>query len=1176
MAGRNWTPEQSLAINAESGTLLLSAAAGSGKTSVLVERIVRKITDKEAPVPPEALLVVTFTNAAAAEMKTRVFSRLAEKMKEEPECRKEYTALQTRLDEMKICTMDSYCISFVRENFHACGVEPDFRILDNGESDVLKKKVAGEIIEKLYLEDEENFRPLTALFDRGRNDDALVEGIIKLSDFSMSEASPDLWIDGLRRHFEYDSPENSEFGEMLKEDIIEYIDFSISLCRSAMNDLAKDTILYEACCGIFEHDMEILCDFRTGFYDMSWDEMMTAMENLHALTGKKKFSAPKDYKDDNNKKSAQDKREKYRGYLKKLKEEKVIKNGDDAEDRKILLPVVNEFIKTVKMFNAELAEQKKLLNAYDFSDILHFTLDQLLDVDAPDLKTPLAREIAQTFNEILIDEYQDTNRAQDNLFLAISKNGKNMFTVGDVKQSIYRFRLASPEIFIEKSDSYPHYDGKAEKSKIILGNNFRSRDGVVDFVNFIFSSLMSRECGEIVYNEDEKLHCSAKYASSDTPDVEVAVIDREEMKSADAEAAFIARSIKEKLNSGAKVFVKDEEFRDAVPGDFCILVRSNKTIVPALTKALRKAGLGVSVNSGEDFFNIAEVRQLVSVLRVIDNPARDVDLLAVMMSPMFGFTADDMVNIRLEGRKTGKKRASLYSSVNNCAVKGNEKCAAFIKKIGYYKKLGAVLTVDKLIREILNDTSFIAVCSAMNNSGLRKNNVRRFLELAENPSAENRRTLGGFVRYLDTLIENGVDIKGAAQSADRNSVTIMTIHGSKGLEFPYVYLAGSFKKFNKRDNQGAFVISHENGIGLAIRDAENSVSYDTLSSLALKSELNVAAMSEELRVFYVALTRAKEKLCIVMAPDNLATRLDTYNSILPECPEIPPFLVKTSVYISDWFLMTSLLHPDGGALRNERYFRTDTDSKAYIHIVNDLAAVEEDDEVQTAEIVPDEELVEDIKNRAEYSYAYAPVASALSKHTASSVNEETFSTEYFAKSVPAFMSEVKATPADIGTATHRFLQYCDFSVCETDPESERRRLIESGRLDKFLGEQVDTEAVKVFVNSEVMQRCEKAEAIYREKQFTMAKSVCDMDASVPDEFRDERTVIIGKIDMIFVENGKAVIVDYKTDNIKDISVLKERYSDQLKLYSEAVTLSMGLEVEECILYSLKLKDFIKV
>ncbi len=1163
MAERQWTDAQKNAIEAKSGTVLVSAAAGSGKTSVLTERIVRKLTDGENGVRPDSLLVVTFTNAAAAEMRSRIYSGISSLMAKNPGKRSEFTALLSVLGEMQVCTMDSFSMNLVKENCHSLGIEADFRILEGGESEALKRKTAVSVLERRFTECAESFLPLARMFESGKNDSRLIETVIKLSDFSMSEAEPEKWLSELYMRFEDSSAEDSIYGRYLAGEMLSDIDYCIYLSDAAVAEILTDEELAAKYINVFESENSLLKKYRSLIENAVWDEKINLADSLFSAIGTTRLpNAPKGYTDNPVKCSAKAKRDTIKSVLEKISEYISITEEENASDALILKSAVKELSLTVQEYNERLLETKKEMSAFDFSDIAHFALKLLYDSSSSDGKTPLARELTERYSEILIDEYQDTNRAQDTLFRSVSRDGKNMFFVGDVKQSIYRFRLASPEIFIEKCNEFPRYDGYAEKSKIILGHNFRSRKGILDFVNFMFSRLMTPECGEIEYNDDERLNFPEKADYVPSTDVEAVILQAGEEGQARTEAEYIARTVKEYLDSGVTVPDGKGE-RKAEPSDFCILMRSPSGIAPVYIRELEKRGIPVSSDVGLSFFETPEIKTVMSYLRVLDNPARDVDMLAVMLSPLFGFTPDDTAELRLSFPEAN----FLYGAVLSGAEKGNVKCRRLRDDIAYFSRLAACFPVGELLREIYDSTAFLFAAKAMKDGENRRKNLLKLLSRAEGVS-ENYASLGGFVRYMDLLRENGTDTGGASGGS---GVRIMSMHKSKGLEFPFVFIAGTFKPFNKNDINTDLVINHNAGLGLKIPEPEKIKKYESLSSLAVKRINNNEMLSEELRVYYVALTRAKQRLFIVAALKNREKMISDTRNLLSGTSSVHPYAVKHVNDASRWIMSTLMLHPDGGALRNS-VFEGKREKEEIIIALPDEDGYSDVQEAVKEEVPPDEMLTEEIRRRASFSYSWQDVARCRSKHTASSLDTERFDIVSFGKSVPAFMFSETASPSDIGTATHRFLQFCDFSRCRESVDAELARLVQCGRLTQKQGELVDKASIGCFVNSEILRRAEKSRGIFREKQFTMAKSVCELDSSIPGKFSDEKTVIIGKIDLLFIEDDGAVIVDYKTDNVKDITVLRERYLSQMRLYSEALRKSMDVKVKECILYSLKLRE----
>lgn len=1166
MAERQWTPAQKNAIEADSGTVLVSAAAGSGKTSVLVERIVRKLTSAQNSVPPESLLVVTFTNAAAAEMRSRIYSGISSKISSEPERKSEYISLLSKLGEMQICTMDSFCLNLVRLNCHLLGIESDFRILENAESLSLKGKAASSVCERRFSEHSDTFIPLARMFESGKNDANLIKTIIRFSDFSMSEPVPEKWLRSVAECFRECSAADSVWGKCICDNVLRAFEYCFTLLEGAYRNISEDEELEAKMSSFLNTDRDILENALNVFKKSDWDGKYSALKRARELFSLNRFPRlPKAYSDSPVKNAVKAKRDEYKSTVEDMLGLMCCSEQENAEDIAVLRPVAEELVLSVIEYNELLLEMKKEMNAFSFSDISHFALSLLIDEGAPDGKTPLARELSDFYSEILIDEYQDTNRAQDTLFRTISKNGLNMFFVGDVKQSIYRFRLASPEIFIDKCSRFPYYDGKAPESKIILSENFRSRKGILDGVNYVFSLLMTPRCGEIEYNEDEKLHFPSALTPEKSCDVHYTVLECEDKKASVREAEYIASVIKDKLKNG---FVgSGEAKRKPVPSDFCILLRAKADIMQSFSDGLKNAGLPVSADSADSFFDSPEIMTMVSYLRCIDNPLRDTDLLAVMLSPVFGFTPDDAAVLRL---KYGRK-GSLIAAVIKASEDKDAKCQALLERLDCYKKFAACLSVDMLLREIYSDTSYLYVACAMSDGERRRKNLLRLLETAEKTS-EIYPSLGGFVKYLELMRENE-GLPGENGSSD--GVRIMTMHKSKGLEFPFVFIAGASKQFNRTDVNAGLVISHTNGLGIKRKEPENIKLYHTLSSKAVQREILSESMSEELRVCYVALTRAKQELYIVSAMKNARTRIEKTEYLLYGIDGVPSYLVGNATSSSLWFLYCFLGHPDARSLRG--VFPSKVKPKGEI----DISFMEEEPEdagfVCAEEVASaDEETVELIREKASFVYRWADISSALSKHTASSLRDEHFDAAGFGKSVPSFMFSSALSPADIGTATHKFLQYCDFLRCREFIDSERQRLVKEGRLTEKQAQAVDAEAITVFVNSSVMKRALASDTMLREKQFTIAKSICELDAGIPPEFSDEKTVVIGKIDLLFTEKEGAVIVDYKTDNINDINILADRYRSQMLLYIEAVEKSMGLRVKECILYSLKLKDSISL
>lgn len=1175
MSGRNWTPAQKNAIEAETGTLLVSAAAGSGKTSVLVERIVRKLTRFPSPVSPSSLLVVTFTNAAAAEMRSKIYTRISELMHSSVGGKSAFSSLLSHLDEMNVCTMDSFCIKLVREYFHACGVSSDFTMLDGGENKILKAQTAADVVEDIFAEYPEKASSLAKLFQHGRTDDKLIEAIIDLSDFSMSEPEPDKWLDGVTALYNETPPDRSEWGKIISDEVYEGIKEMTRLASVCLYELETCPVIYEYknVKAIF-HSLYDACE-RAGelFPALSWDEKRSLIENTaDAVNDEMKFIAPKGYANDPVKVACASRREMIKKYFRETAPNLMCASEEEhLEDVRRLKPDAELLILAVKRFNKELLDRKREQNAYDFSDILHFALKLLYDPSAPDGKTESARELTERFSEILIDEYQDTNRAQDMLFSCLSKNGGNLFTVGDVKQSIYRFRLASPEIFIEKSDSFPPFDGKAERSKIVLSNNFRSRKGILASVNYMFGAVMSKQCGEIEYGEDERLFPPPETENEPTG-TDFAMHFVVDGSGIADEAEYMAKLIKKTVLAGTEVHTGGA-VRKAEYGDFCILLRSAKNNSSVISSILRKHGIPVSIEAKDGFFSSAEIRLAMSLLHVVDNPSADVHLLAVMLSPLFGFTPDDAAKIRLDTANEVPDRTGLWGRAVYLADRGNPLCRELKNTVVELRRDISVKTAGQAVRTVFERTGIISVMGASSDGELRRSNLRRIISMAETYSVDPSRTLGAFIRYLDALCEGGANVKRAG-GFGTGSVRIMTMHSSKGLEFPFVLIAGIQKRFNDRELSEVLVTEHTLGVGLKVREPSQLKSYSTLSSTAVSLLKKRASRSEELRILYVAMTRAKEKLFIISSGDIAKSTADI-NAVSPLAKPVSPYVVNQSASFYKWFILAFMHHPDAYCLRNDEVEIIPADFPAeFLLVTSEKTEEEQPSDEKSAEA--DEALTREICERMTLNYRYAAISSSLAKHTASTLHAERFSPEFFGDRLPSFLGKNGVSAADIGTATHRFLQYCDFDAAKTDIEAEKARLTAAGRITEEQAGCLDGEAVRDFVSGTLADEIRNADTVYREKRFTVAESVCDIEHGVSEEFRDEKTVVIGKIDLCFIKNGEAVIIDYKTDAVTDENVLVNRYREQLKLYSSAAERILGCVVSRCILYSLKGRKAIEV
>lgn len=1175
---RNWTKEQSDAINALSGSVLVSAAAGSGKTAVLVERIIKRITEGKNPTSIDRLLVVTFTKAAAGEMKQRIAAAVEEKIRENPTDSHLLTQ-RMLLPSAKICTIDSFCGSLVKENFQMLDISPDYSIADEGQIEIVRSDAAEMTLEMLYEKGEESFLNLVELLFKGRDDSYLLSVIYDLYDASVSYPFPEAWLDEVSGLYEnVENAKDSRYGKIVLDYVKRAIDYCIAIDETAL-EIISSSDAYTPLKGAFQSDMDAFSDIRrcaeTGDFD-------AVKRSIDSYSPARMGSVKKENKG-----------EKYVEYLKTVRGETkdVVRKElssivccnekEYIEDMKALCPMVKALCDATKLFYKNFSDLKREKNIADFNDVAHMALSLLvkLDENGSTVQTELAKTIAENFDEILIDEYQDTNKAQDMLFTSISRN--NLFRVGDVKQSIYSFRRAMPEIFISLKEQYPLYDREKQNhpSKIVLGNNFRSRASVTGAVNFLFSSLMSKDVGGVDYTDEERLVFSAAYDEhpNDCAELHVIrdeIIDKSAQSSSEYQAAYIADMISKMVEDGYTV--KDGDgHRKVNYGDFCILLRAvNGETGAAFVKALKDVGIPCYAEVSTSLLSAYEVSLVLSLLRIIDNPKQDIPLMTVLMSALFGFTADDLANIRLKDRK-----ADLYS----CLVlsKDEPKVKAFLDKIFYYRSLSVSMGTEDFIRMIYDDTSIDVIVCSMKNSSAKMANLQLILNYASVYERSGYIGLSGFIGFVDRLERNKTDLKGSiGVIGEANVVKIMSIHKSKGLEFPICILANCSKHFNRRDEANNVVISNKNGIGVVARDTETMAQYKTLSHTAVKLTMKSDSISEEMRVLYVAMTRAKEKLIMVGICKNMEKKLLKLSSKIGISKRIKPFSVLSCSSYFDWILTAFLRHRDAEKLRSIAGLDEDivVDSDFSLKVVIEDEQRNEPVAETKPENKPSEissELMKLLKKRCDYRYEYEQLSLAVSKRAASQVDENAIDSEYFASSKPAFMTDDGLTAAQKGTATHLFMQYADYERAAQDVEKELERITKLCFITETEAKAINVRALKKFFSGSLYQRIAKSPLVMREKKFTVSIPIGEVYSEL-SQFEGERVLLQGIADCAFVENGKLVVVDYKTDSLQNEEDFIRKYSSQVNFYKKALEMCTEYEVCETLLYSFKLGKEIRI
>ena len=1176
---RNWTTGQQQAIDARGGNLLVSAAAGSGKTAVLVERVIRRLSDPQSPVSADRLLIVTFTRAAAGEIRQRIGDALSEEIAKRPGDRR-LAEQQMLLPFAKICTIDAFCSALVREHFESLGLAPDFKTADDGELQILSEQAMALMLEESYETADADFLRLVELLFKGRDDAFLEEVIRTLYTESRSYPFPQLWLDDVGRLYQSKLPMmDHPFTQILIGEITDAAAYVQSLLAWGLSSVQGDAVLEKLFYDVFTSDLQQLQRVTDALTNGDWDSAKAAAEGYVPM---RRPPTPKDYRGD----PMIDRLALVRDEAKGILREKIAPlfccdSASFHDDLQFFAPLIQRLVACAKRYADVFDALKKEKQVADFSDIMHSALQLLYtENDAGDyVPSDLSKEIANAFDEILIDEYQDTNRAQDMLFCAIARN--NLFRVGDVKQSIYRFRQAMPEIFIRLKDQYVSYPPQhpTDPSKIILSKNFRSRKAVTESVNFIFSQIMSRACGDVDYDDAEALVCGAVYPDAEEW-CELHLLDLSELDtdrdSGDAfQADYIAKHIRRMIDGGFQVRDGDG-MRPARYEDFCILLRSiNGGRGAVYAEALKKQNLPCFTEVSADFFSANEISLMLNLLRVIDNPKQDVALLSVLLSVLFGFSPDDCARLRL-----CDAQGDLYACLLQSQKQGDEKAAHFLNRLSDWRTLALGMSVTDFLRMLYDDTAMLAAVSAMPGAAGKRTNLLLLLDYAAVYENAGYIGLSGFIRFIDRLERSKGDLAGSVGvSAETNVVRVMSIHKSKGLEFPVCIVGNCAGRFNTADRNRGVVIHQSLGIGAKRRETETLAQYPTIPLLAVRARDRADTVSEEMRVLYVALTRAKERLILVGAIKNPEKTLAKYQPrLLSPNGKLPPFAAQNVSSYADWLYPALLRHPDAAVLRECGGYDDSIVLPASFRLkifTETWHLRKAEDRNTPATAAPDPTLAAALDASFSWQYAYAPLTKLVSKRAASEVDKGFVDREYFAASMPQFLSADGLSAAQRGTATHTFMQYADFDAAKQNVEREIDRLVQSGHITPQEGKAINRTAVRRFFQSELFARMQKSPLVMREKKFTVEVPVQRLYPEMT-AFPDETMLIQGIADCAFLEDGALVVVDYKTDRLETDAQFVEKYAGQVGIYKMALSLCTDYRVKETLLYAFHLHRAISV
>lgn len=1148
------------------GNILVSAAAGSGKTAVLVERVINMLTDKISPVSADRLLIVTFTNAAAAEMRSRIEKRLYEEIQKNPDD----VSLQKQkylLQNADICTIDSFCIKLVRENFEKCGIEPDFKISDGSGQGATSSTVMSKLISEYLENPSEDFKRLLELTNCEYDEKNLTELVNRIYLYSQQLPFPHNFINGLTAPYETKFASGNAWYDMAFDAAEKRIN-TVSICAWKMADSAPYTSKNcEKYIAYADTVLKIAQELADIVLLRDWDKF------AKYLTAVSLDRVPSGDKDDAFTNAFKEGQKQVKEILKELSGIFYTTSDDMQNHIAQNLGAVKLLAKIITQYGERLFEAFCEENSFTFYNMEQLALSLLCEEKNGEIIIrDEARELCERYDEVLVDEFQDVNDLQNMLFYVLSNREERLFVVGDVKQSIYGFRGSNPDNFLNKKNIYiPIEQAKENDSKkIILSDNFRSRQGVCDAVNFFFSLLLAGQCGGIVYNEEERLNAGGKFPESKAPTAELLVVDKYDDDSDESlletEAKQIAEYIISVMREGA-VISDGDALREARFCDFAILLDKVKDKAAVIAEGLSNYGIPVSLG-GESFLESTEISAVMSLLQVIDNPKCDVELLAVMMSPIFNFTAEEMAYIRAT-----QKYGPLYSAVVSYSKAGDKKTTNFIEKLGEFRRDAAVMSVDRLISKLLHSTDLLNSMSSMSGGKIRRANLFSLIKYAQGYASRSDSGIYGFIKYINSLPENS--FKSTASGLE-NSVRIMSMHNSKGLQFPVCIVGNLSSQINNADSISRVLFSEKGGIAFKYYDEQSGFDTQMLGHMVLADAAQVKTVEEKLRLLYVAMTRAIDRLCLVCSAKSLEDKLTKLShTLLDDAPYISREFLEKGRNMGDWILSAALLHPQGKKLcryADVKAPHVESDAELKIIIVNSLS---QENEVLTENCQTEAEcnldFAEKIKSNASFKYPYEPLRYLQAKASVSALVHGAESDRFAFCEKPAFMLGDKLSGAARGTAMHHIMQFISFSE-NVNVEAEIERLLEW----KFITEQeaasANTDSINAFFGSELYCRIISSNSVHREMRFLSEIPAKHIDTTLDDDLPDANIIVQGAVDLCFEEPDGIVVLDFKTDRIDNVTELVDCYGEQLDIYAAATEKIFERPVKEKIIYSFHLGE----
>lgn len=1179
------TDEQRRAVDDRGGALLVSAAAGSGKTRVLVERLLDRVS-RGADI--DRFLVITYTKAAAAELRGRIARELNDRLAENPGDR-HLRRQATLIYRAQISTVHAFCSGLLREHAAALDLDPDFRLCDEGEAVVLMDQVLGRVMDRQYedIDPEGDFARLVDTMSAGRDDRRLMQIVLDVFRRVQSHPDPEAWLSEQERVWQLEGVTDvaqTPWGQVLMERARRLAEYNLSRLEQAAALTDLDAVLSV---NYGDSIRASIAGVRRLLAADSWDAMCAALPIPFPAAGRKRG-----VENEAAAERAKSIRERAKGQLNKLAEWFEQDSAGLLADLQMARPAVRGLMALVREFGRDFAAEKRRRGLVDFSDLEHLAVRLLVDQDGN--PTDAARTCSARYDEVMVDEFQDTNRVQTAIFDAVSHGGRTLFMVGDVKQSIYRFRLADPTIFLERYRDYAPADRAAEGEgrKLVLSRNFRSQPQVLEGVNDLFRDVMSRDFGEMDYTDDQALVPGREPDRSGEWAVELDVVltgseeDPEERTDKNLmEARNAALRIRQMLDGGMRVPEGEGTFRPLRPEDVMLLMRAPGPVLHHYIRALDEQGIPWSADTGEDFFSFTEVNVALSLLRIVDNPRQDVALISALRSPVYGFSADRLAQLRAECKE------DFYCAVEQAAARGEQDCADFMEELNHLRTGAADRTCSELVWHIYERTDLLSLFSAMPEGDRRRGHLLSLYELARQQEGAGCRSLFDFLLRLDRLRDSGQNvIKGGP--GREGGVRILTIHRSKGLEAPLVLVCGLGRQFNRTDLSGPVLFHQKLGVGLRYLNTQRRMELDTLSRTAVCQVLDDEMLAEELRLLYVAMTRARDKLILSVAGDTIISTLTRLRDEA-ESPLSPQLLAQCQT-AGMWVLLSVLTRRCGRPLRE--LVGLDAPAQLDYTMDWDVRVVDGESLTGACHVKERQEQTEQaldeaaLREQFAWQYAHRLAGDTPSKLTATQLkgraldreaNEESGRREEKEASAaplyrPRFAAEkLGLTPAQRGTATHLVMQFLDFSQCESAQQiaGQIDRLVEREFITGQEGQAVDPQRLAAFFQTPLGRQLTET-AVNREFKFSLLVDAGDYYPGL----EGEELLLQGVVDCWFETADGITVVDFKSDRVTEqtVNARAEQYKPQLDTYARALNAITGRPVTRRILWFFALNRAVEV